>query len=77
MFHQKEEENIQIRNLLRLILKILFIAGGAFDGIEKLISKRLNLNVIGYKSIKVDAISNQNILQFINPKRFEEIWINT
>jgi len=48
--------------------KILFIAGGAFDGIEKLISKRLNLNVIGYKSIKVDAISNQNILQFINPK---------
>jgi ATP-dependent Clp protease ATP-binding subunit ClpX len=48
--------------------KILFIAGGAFDGIEKLISKRLNLNVIGYNSIKVDAISNQNILQFINPK---------
>ena len=52
--------------------KILFIAGGAFDGIEKLISKRLNFNVIGYKSIKVDTISNQNILQFINPKDLKE-----
>ena len=52
--------------------KILFIAGGAFDGIEKFISKRLNLNVIGYKSIKVEAISNDNILQFINPKDLKE-----
>ena len=52
--------------------KILFIAGGAFDGIEKLISKRLNFNVIGYKSIKVDAKSNQNVLQFINPKDLKE-----
>ena len=52
--------------------KILFIAGGAFDGIEKFISKRLNLNVIGYKSIKVEAISNNNVLQFINPKDLKE-----
>jgi len=52
--------------------KILFIAGGAFDGIEKLISKRLNFNVIGYKSIKVDTKSNQNVLQFINPKDLKE-----
>jgi len=52
--------------------KILFIAGGAFDGIEKLISKRLNFNVIGYKSIKIDAVSKQNILQFINPKDLKE-----
>ena len=52
--------------------KILFIAGGAFDGIEKLISKRLNFNVIGYKSIKVDTISNHNILHFINPKDLKE-----
>ena len=35
-------------------------------------SKRLNLNVIGYKSIKVEAISNDNILQFINPKDLKE-----
>ena len=52
--------------------KILFIAGGAFDGIEKLISKRLNFNVIGYKSIKADTISDQNILHFINPKDLKE-----
>lgn len=52
--------------------KILFIAGGAFDGIEKFISKRLNLNVIGYKSIKVEAISDHNVLQFINPKDLKE-----
>ena len=37
-----------------------------------LISKRLNFNVIGYKSIKVDTISNQNILQFINPKDLKD-----
>ena len=52
--------------------KILFIAGGAFDGIEKFISKRLNLNVIGYKSNKVDSLSNENILQYINPKDLKE-----
>ena len=52
--------------------KILFIAGGAFDGIERHISRRLNLNVIGYKSIGKDQISDDNILKYINPKDLKE-----
>jgi len=52
--------------------KILFIAGGAFDGIERHISRRLNLNVIGYKSIGKDQISDENILKYINPKDLKE-----
>ena len=52
--------------------KILFIAGGAFDGIERHISRRLNLNVIGYKSIGKDQISEENILKYINPKDLKE-----
>ena len=52
--------------------KILFIAGGAFDGIERHISRRLNLNVIGYKSVGKDQISEDNILKYINPKDLKE-----
>ena len=52
--------------------KILFIAGGAFGGIERHISRRLNLNVIGYKSIGKDQISEDNILKYINPKDLKE-----
>ena len=52
--------------------KILFIAGGAFDGIERHISKRLNFNVIGYKSIGKEQILKDNILKYINPKDLKE-----
>tara|TARA_B100001769_G_scaffold3196_1_gene2296 strand:+ start:474 stop:1703 length:1230 start_codon:yes stop_codon:yes gene_type:complete len=52
--------------------KILFIAGGAFDGIERHISRRLNLNVIGYKSTAKDLVSRNNILKHINPKDLKE-----
>jgi ATP-dependent Clp protease ATP-binding subunit ClpX len=52
--------------------KILFIAGGAFDGIERHISRRLNFNVIGYKSIGKEQISKENILKYINPKDLKE-----
>ena len=52
--------------------KILFIAGGAFDGIERHISRRLNFNVIGYKSIGKEQISKDNILKYINPKDLKE-----
>ena len=47
---------------------ILFIAGGAFDGIDRFISKRLNMAAIGYKSSKEDVILKENLLQYINPK---------
>ena len=48
---------------------ILFIAGGAFDGIEKIISKRLNRQAMGYSTSRnVDNIDKQNLLQYIIPK---------
>ena len=48
---------------------ILFIAGGAFNGIETKINKRLNLKSIGYKTeIEKENINHSNILQHITPK---------
>ena len=52
---------------------ILFIAGGAFDGIEKKISKRLNLQAVGYSASKADeGLDNENILQYITPKDLKD-----
>jgi ATP-dependent Clp protease ATP-binding subunit ClpX len=52
---------------------ILFIAGGAFDGIEKVISKRLNRQAIGYSSSKnADTINKDNLLQYIIPKDIKD-----
>ena len=48
---------------------ILFIAGGAFDGIEKIISKRLNRQAVGYSTSRnIDNIDKDNLLQYIIPK---------
>jgi len=48
---------------------ILFICGGAFDGIEKKIGQRLNTQVIGYSaSKKKDKIDRDNLLQYIAPQ---------
>ena len=48
---------------------ILFIAGGAFDGIERHINKRLNLQAIGYQTtIEQDKVDKENILQYITPR---------
>ncbi len=47
---------------------ILFITGGAFDGIDKKIASRLQTNKIGYKvDKKRDYIDKENILQYISP----------
>lgn len=52
---------------------ILFIAGGAFDGIERHISKRLNMAAIGYKSAQEgEKIDTQNLLQYITPKDLKD-----
>ncbi|MDA8762398.1 ATP-dependent Clp protease ATP-binding subunit ClpX [Flavobacteriaceae bacterium] len=47
---------------------ILFIAGGAFSGIDKMISKRLNMQAVGYSaSVEEDKIDEENLLQYIIP----------
>ena len=48
---------------------ILFICGGAFDGIEKKIGQRLNTQIIGFSaSRKRDQINKNNLLQYIAPQ---------
>ncbi|MFK5880322.1 MAG: ATP-dependent Clp protease ATP-binding subunit ClpX [Flavobacteriaceae bacterium] len=47
---------------------ILFIAGGAFSGIDKVISKRLNRQAVGYSaSISTDKVDDENLLQYVLP----------
>lgn len=47
---------------------ILFICGGAFDGIQRLIAKRLNTNAIGYKNKEEDEVIDEtNFLQYVTP----------
>jgi len=47
---------------------ILFICGGAFDGIEKKIAQRLNTHVVGYRATENAAtIDRNNLLQYIAP----------
>ena len=52
---------------------ILFIAGGAFDGIERIISKRLNRQAIGYStSQNAEGIDKNNLLQYVIPKDIKD-----
>ena len=52
---------------------ILFISGGDFDGIEKKISKRLNMQAVGFSaSMKEDSIERENLLKYIIPKDLKE-----
>lgn len=48
---------------------VLFICGGAFDGIERKIGQRLNTRVVGYSaSERRDAVDASNLLQYISPQ---------
>ena len=48
---------------------ILFICGGAFDGIEKKIAQRLNTHVVGYTaSQKTATVDRNNMMQYIAPQ---------
>ena len=48
---------------------ILFICGGAFEGIERKIAQRMNTNVVGYNSIKEAVkIDRSNMMQYIAPQ---------
>ncbi len=52
---------------------ILFIAGGAFDGVDRHISKRLNMSSIGYKATQEEAqIDTKNLVQYITPKDLKD-----
>lgn len=46
---------------------ILFVCGGAFDGIEKLIARRVNRQTIGFANVEEERIDKDNLLEFVNP----------
>lgn len=48
---------------------ILFICGGAFDGIEKKIAQRLNTQAVGYaSSVNREELDKSNLLQYVSPQ---------
>ena len=58
---QQEVINIDTSN-------ILFICGGAFDGIEKKIAQRLNTRAMGYGRLNADPIDRSNLMQYVTPQ---------
>ena len=47
---------------------ILFICGGAFDGIDKRISRRLNTHAVGYDTPDTAAFDNDRLLRYLTPQ---------
>ena len=48
---------------------ILFICGGAFDGIERKIAQRLNTHVVGYNSVQnVKKIDKKDLMKYVQPQ---------
>jgi ATP-dependent Clp protease ATP-binding subunit ClpX len=47
---------------------ILFVCGGAFDGMDKIISRRLNTSAVGYNTKKeTEGIDKENLLKYVSP----------
>ena len=47
---------------------ILFVCGGAFDGIDRVIGKRMSTQAIGYSSKRKENVNKDNLLQYISPQ---------
>jgi ATP-dependent Clp protease ATP-binding subunit ClpX len=47
---------------------ILFVCGGAFDGIDRVIAKRMSTQAIGYSSASKEKVDKENLLQYIAPQ---------
>jgi ATP-dependent Clp protease ATP-binding subunit ClpX len=56
-----EQKMIQIETK-----NILFVCGGAFDGIKKIIERRVKTQAIGFNSADSDLINNDNLLSYVN-----------
>ena len=56
-----EQEFIQVNTQ-----NILFICGGAFEGIERRIAQRLNTQVIGYGAANKQKVDKENLLQYVS-----------
>ena len=47
---------------------ILFVCGGAFDGIERRIAQRLNTRAMGYGRVDTESIDRENLLKYVQPQ---------
>jgi ATP-dependent Clp protease ATP-binding subunit ClpX len=47
---------------------ILFICGGAFEGIERRIAQRLNTQIIGFGAAEKQVVDKENLLQYVSPQ---------
>ncbi|MCL4144902.1 UNVERIFIED_CONTAM: hypothetical protein GTU68_006292 [Idotea baltica] len=57
---------------------ILFVAGGAFDGVDRIISKRLNMQAVGYSASKnEERVDEKNLLQYVVPKDLKDFGVLT
>ena len=57
---------------------ILFVCGGAFDGIEKKIAQRLNTRVVGYAANENTAqVDRNNLLKYITPTDLKSFGLNS
>ncbi len=46
---------------------ILFVCGGAFDGVERIIANRVNRQTIGFSAVDEVAVDQESLLKYINP----------
>ena len=46
---------------------ILFVCGGAFDGIQKMIARRVKSSAVGYSASKEQRVNDENLLQYVSP----------
>ncbi|MCH2230987.1 MAG: ATP-dependent Clp protease ATP-binding subunit ClpX [Crocinitomicaceae bacterium] len=46
---------------------ILFVCGGAFDGVERIIANRVNRQTIGFSAVDEVAVDKESLLKYINP----------
>ena len=57
-----EQKMIQIETK-----NILFVCGGAFDGVEKIIANRVNRQTIGFSTSDLEQVDKESLLKYINP----------
>lgn len=51
---------------------ILFICGGAFDGIERIIANRVNRQTIGFSKLQEEVIEDESLLKYITPSDIKD-----
>lgn len=62
--HEQEFIHVNTQN-------ILFICGGAFEGIERRIAQRLNTQVIGFGAAQKQVVDKNNLLKYVDARGFE------